>query len=314
MLKREIPHHAKEGRVIRVSRSHIAPAPLTGELTPLQPLQPWSEQMQPLCYWHDEPVALLVEKRIPIVTTFAPLVQQSQPEIARRFGIPEWKIEERQKAVADPARYEGLVRAAQAGVAIVFGTDAGSPAVEHDVIAPELAHMVKVGVCTDNMDALASITIRAARLSRMDHLVGTLEVDKAADLIVVDGRPDDDLGALGVRSSRFTEGGYCTLFREGMRLKGRGGAEDLIAAACAKVYDDEFGHMLEGIAGLDEEGWSDNEFRLMGKLVIAQLRLRIHMRNAEFSYPLTEKRIQAIFDGEIEPEKFDFQRAEEALA
>ena len=72
--------------------------------------------------------------------------------------------------------------------------------------------------------------------------------------------------------------------------------------------------MLEGIAGLDEEGWSDNEFRLMGKLVIAQLRLRIHMRNAEFSYPLTEKRIQAIFDGEIEPEKFDFQRAEEALA
>jgi len=63
MLKREIPHHAKEGRVIRVSRSHIAPAPLTGELTPLQPLQPWSEQMQPLCYWHDEPVALLVENK-----------------------------------------------------------------------------------------------------------------------------------------------------------------------------------------------------------------------------------------------------------
>jgi len=34
MLKREIPHHAKEGRVIRVSRSHIAPAPLTGENKP----------------------------------------------------------------------------------------------------------------------------------------------------------------------------------------------------------------------------------------------------------------------------------------
>jgi imidazolonepropionase-like amidohydrolase len=130
------------------------------------------------------------------VTTFAPLVQQSQPEVARRFGIPEWKIEERQKAVANPARFEGLVKAAKAGVPIVFGTDAGSPAVEHDVIAPELAFMVRVGVCADNLDALASITIRAARLSRMDRQIGTLEPGKAADLIVVDGRPDEDLSAL----------------------------------------------------------------------------------------------------------------------
>ena len=141
-------------------------------------------------------VALLLEKKIPIVTTFAPLVQQSQPEVAKKFGIPDWKIEERQKAVANPARYEGLVRAAKAGVPIVFGTDAGSPAVEHDVIAPELAHMVKVGVCRDHMDALAAITIRAARLSRMDAVIGTLEAGKAADLIVVDGNPDQDFFAL----------------------------------------------------------------------------------------------------------------------
>lgn len=144
----------------------------------------------------DGTIDLLLEKGLPIVTTFAPLVQQSQPDIARRFGIPEWKIEERIKAVADPSRYAGLKKAAERGVPIVFGTDAGSPAVEHDVVAPELAHMVKVGVCKDNMDALASITIRAARVSKMDHLIGTLEVGKAADLIVVDGKPDHDLFAL----------------------------------------------------------------------------------------------------------------------
>jgi imidazolonepropionase-like amidohydrolase len=144
----------------------------------------------------DSTVALLLEKKIPVVTTFAPLVQQSQPEVAKKFGIPDWKIEERQKAVANPARYEGLVRAAKAGVPIVFGTDAGSPAVEHDVIAPELAHMVRVGVCRDNMDALASITVRASRVSRMEQVVGTLEAGKAADLIVVDGNPDQDLFAL----------------------------------------------------------------------------------------------------------------------
>ena len=154
----------------------------------------------------DSTVALLLEKKIPIVTTFAPLVQQSQPEVARRFGIPDWKVEERQKAIANPARYEGLVRAARAGVPIVFGTDAGSPAVEHDVIAPELAFMVKVGVCPSNMDALASITIRAARLSRMDTVIGTLEAGKAADLIVVDGSPDRDLFALDRVRMTFVAG------------------------------------------------------------------------------------------------------------
>lgn len=151
-------------------------------------------------------IALLLEKEIPVVTTFAPIVQQSQPEIARRFGIPEWKIEERKKAIADPARYEGLVNAARAGVPIVFGTDAGSPAVEHDVIAPELAHMVKVGVCSDNMDALASITARAARVSRMEDVVGTLEAGKEADLIVVDGNPDEDLFALEHVKTTFVAG------------------------------------------------------------------------------------------------------------
>ena len=154
----------------------------------------------------DSTVALLLEKKIPVVTTFAPLVQQSQPEVAKKFGIPDWKIEERQKAVANPARYEGLVRAARAGVPIVFGTDAGSPAVEHDVIAPELAHMVKVGVCRDNLDALASITVRASRVSRMEQVIGTLETGKAADLIVVDGNPDQDLFALERVRMTFVNG------------------------------------------------------------------------------------------------------------
>ena len=144
----------------------------------------------------DETIQLLLDKKIPIVTTFAPLVMQSQPEIARQFNIPEWKIAERQKAVADKSRYAGLVKAAQAGVPIVFGTDAGSPAVEHNVIAPELEFMVKVGVVEDNLAALRSATLQAARLSKLDVKLGTLESGKEADLIVVDGNPVEDLRAL----------------------------------------------------------------------------------------------------------------------
>jgi len=154
----------------------------------------------------DETIALLLEKEIPIVTTFAPLVMQSQPEIARSFNIPEWKIQERQRAVADKSRYAGLVKAAQAGVPIVFGTDAGSPAVGHEVVAPELEFMVKVGVVADNLAALRSATIQAAKLSKLDGKLGTLQTGKDADLIVVAGNPDEDLRALERVEMTFVAG------------------------------------------------------------------------------------------------------------
>jgi hypothetical protein len=123
-----------------------------------------------------------------------------------------------------------------------------------------------------------------------------------------------DHGAVGQRACRFTEGGYCTLFREGMRLAGRGGNDDMIAKACGDIYDDEFGHMLAGIIGLDDEDWSDADFRMMEKLVVEQLRQRILMRNAEFSFPLSDKRVEEIYAGKIQPERFDYAKAEAGMA
>jgi len=154
----------------------------------------------------DETISLLLEKKVPIVTTFAPLVQQSQPEVARQYNIPEWKIEERKKAVADRSRYAGLVKAAEAGVPIVFGTDAGSPAVGHEVVAPELEFMVKIGVVRDNHAALRSATSAAAKLNRLDATLGTLEAGKLADLIVIDGNPLEDLFALDRVTHTYVNG------------------------------------------------------------------------------------------------------------
>ena len=113
-------------------------------------------------------IQVLVDRNIPIVTTFAPLVMQSQADLARQYNIPEWKIAERQRAVAEPSRYQGLIDAARAGVTIAFGTDAGSPVVGHDVIAPEMAFMVKVGVKADNYDAIRSATAVAARINSLE--------------------------------------------------------------------------------------------------------------------------------------------------
>jgi hypothetical protein len=121
-------------------------------------------------------------------------------------------------------------------------------------------------------------------------------------------------GAIGRRASQFTEGGYCTLYREGMALKGRAGTEDMIATACTQVYEDEFGHMLTGMVGIDDEGLNDEEFELLTRLVIEQLKQRIPGRNVQFNNPLSDERVAAIIAGDIEPLSFDYAEAERRIA
>jgi imidazolonepropionase-like amidohydrolase len=157
----------------------------------------------------DDTIQLLLDRKVPIITTFSAVVMQSKPEIARKYNIPEWKIAERQKAVADRSRYESLVRAADAGVPMAFGTDAGSPVVGHDVVVPELKFMVELGLVDGNYGAIHSATDISSKLNKLDDKLGTLEAGKLADLIVVDGNPVDDLQALD--NVRMT-------FKEGVRL------------------------------------------------------------------------------------------------
>lgn len=121
-------------------------------------------------------------------------------------------------------------------------------------------------------------------------------------------------GEIGRRASKFSEGGYCTLFREGMAIAGRGGADALIADACARVYEDEFEHMLEGIAGLDRTGLAAADWRRMEDLVVALLKARVRMRNGQFSHPLAPERLAEIDAGKVAPIAFDYARAEAALS
>jgi hypothetical protein len=119
---------------------------------------------------------------------------------------------------------------------------------------------------------------------------------------------------LGTRATAFTEGGYCTLFSEGMKLAQQtsgpyGRANALIAAACAEVYEDEFGHMLKGIVGLDQEAMSPADWQTLERLSIEQLKARILMRNSQFGYPLGEKRFQEMLAGAAPPLAFDYDKA-----
>jgi hypothetical protein len=118
-----------------------------------------------------------------------------------------------------------------------------------------------------------------------------------------------DHGAIGLRAQAFTEGGYCTLYRAGMARKGGTALDDAIATACAYVFDDEWDHMLQGIAGLAETPPSAREWTLLEALTVAQGRCRIRMRNAQFGYPLPAARVRELEAGAAAPLVFDYARA-----
>ena len=128
-----------------------------------------------------------------------------------------------------------------------------------------------------------------------------------------------DNARLGERATRFTEGGYCTLFSEGMSLEHRSQgpharANALIAEACARVYEDEFGHMLKGIVGLDAERLQAAEWRMLERMSIEQLRARIRMRNAQFGLPLAGSALERALAGGCAPLAFDYAKAGVRLA
>ena len=113
-------------------------------------------------------------------------------------------------------------------------------------------------------------------------------------------------GRLGYFAVRFTEGGYCSMYSAGMRLAGSGQLGDRIAQACEQVYTDEIGHMRAGYVGLAEQQLSAAEWQEIADMTRAILVQRLHMRNEQFSYPLSAERIRAIQAGDIEPLAFDY--------
>ena len=180
-----------------------------------------------------ETIDKLVEKDVPIVTTFSPLVQQVK--FGLDFGMSVSDVERRKDQMAEKSRFAGNVAAARAGVPIVFGTDAGSPVVPHYAIAEELKFMVDIGVCPDNLDALNSITRRGIKLLGLEDELGTLEAGRTADVVAVGGDPlasldhMKDVKRVFVRGQMAfsSEGGYTQVGRdvEGLGTRWGPGAE-----------------------------------------------------------------------------------------
>ena len=85
-------------------------------------------------------------------------------------------------------------RALKAGVKIAAGTDAGGGSVRHGFVAREIELMVDAGMSPKA--ALESATREAANLMGIQDQVGTIEVGKQADMVLIDGDPHSDAAAL----------------------------------------------------------------------------------------------------------------------
>jgi imidazolonepropionase-like amidohydrolase len=110
--------------------------------------------------------------------------------MGKQYGFTDEMLE-KERMVGQRQR-EGFRKAAQAGVKIAFGTDAG--VYPHGWNAKQFAYMVRYGLTP--MQAIQSATVNAADLIGWADRVGSLEPGKLADIIAVQGDPTTNVTVL----------------------------------------------------------------------------------------------------------------------
>lgn len=151
-----------------------------------------------------EVMELMAECGVMVVPTLSPFILQTERGPAR--GMPPAIEAERRARWAAAPRSAPLVEMREVGVQFAFGTDAGSPCVEHDVIVPEMEILLRERVVTSPLDVIQMLTINSAVLRGDSNQLGTLEAGKLADIVVVDGDPLADVTALGNVLHVFVDG------------------------------------------------------------------------------------------------------------
>ncbi|MGH9106488.1 MAG: amidohydrolase family protein [Acidimicrobiales bacterium] len=137
----------------------------------------------------DESTArLLAERKVFLVPTL--VAYEALHEQGKRHGVPKENLEK--LSVVYDAGLESLKVAKAAGVRIGSGSDLLGPLRRR--AGREVAIKAKV---LGAMDALIATTRTNAELMGLDHLIGTVEAGKLADLLVVDGSPLESPEVLG---------------------------------------------------------------------------------------------------------------------
>lgn len=127
------------------------------------------------------------------------LVQQVAPQKLLNYTKSKLQSQASKNADASPNSAatlehskQNLLRAQQAGVLLVTGTDAGNLLVIHGpTVSHELELWVQAGV--PPKVALQAATYNAAKLLRADHRIGLIQKGLDANLLLIDGDPTQDI-------------------------------------------------------------------------------------------------------------------------
>ncbi len=154
--------------------------------------------------YSDELLARIVAQGIWIVPTLSPVVLQARK--GAEWGMKESVIARRRDQLTNSGRHEGLIRARKAGVPFGFGTDSGSPVVPHDAILPEMEALLEFGVFDTKEQVLQAATHNSARCLRIDDRTGSLEPGLDADVVILAGDLESDLGVIEQVETVFVRG------------------------------------------------------------------------------------------------------------
>ena len=142
----------------------------------------------------DDVLETMAERGVMVVPTLSPFILQT--ELGPSRGMPDDVLAARHVRFEKNPPGKALVKMREAGIKFAFGTDAGSPCVPHDEIVSEMESLLRFDVVTSQLDVLQMLTVNSAELRGDADKLGTLDVGKLADLVVVDGDPLEDISAL----------------------------------------------------------------------------------------------------------------------
>ncbi len=136
----------------------------------------------------EECIKIMKEKNIPLVTTLSVALG-----IADMKNLPDFMMK---KAVSvKESAMHSFQMAHEAGIRVALGTDySNSKNTPFKQIGKEFYSLTRCGYTP--MEAIKAGTINGAYLMRKDREIGSLEVGKLADLVVVDGNPLEDIRCL----------------------------------------------------------------------------------------------------------------------
>jgi imidazolonepropionase-like amidohydrolase len=143
------------------------------------------DSIEHACFFDDEAIELALEHGTIIVPTLIAVNRI----VTNGDKLPSWVYE---KALTESeASVSGFTAMVKAGVRVACGTDAGTPFNPHTEVPAELELMVEYGMTP--VQALVAATITAAENFDVLDELGSIEVGKLADLLLVDGDPTSNV-------------------------------------------------------------------------------------------------------------------------